>query len=508
MYCFRCGQLLPPRGVNCPACDTPQKRRQRRRHRLLLGLFIFLAGGLTGSIVDSVFFKGQAWDHSLLRLLGFSAPASSTTTLYSEPGELVTVTGPAPAPVLPARLPEGMKARDLLTKTGKPVSTPVIPTPVATGAEVSPTDPLNSSVPPGMPELATGSAFPATSAVIPAMVEAPAVATESGSGTDFPGAKGSDPRPLGFNRAEPLADGKGNQFHGSISADGRVLVYSHRPDGDNSRFQPWMRELKDNTPGTPLFPWNGNVWTPEFSRDSSFMVFSSDSQSKEHVFRFDRATQKSRQLTEGAGKNMMPTISPDGRFIVFVSDKSGNNDLWLMGADGTGLVQLTSSAEDDREPRWSHDGKSILFTRVVKKLEDSRIMKIQIEPLGTPEEVIAGSHRNWMPDLSPDGRYLAFVRSSGTDGSGNAILVRKLDDGTEFTVQPFKGAEHYRPVWAPDGEGLVFHADQNGKKSLFLARLKRVSGKGSDTTEETKKDSAGSKSGSKSKGSKAKGETP
>lgn len=320
------------------------------------------------------------------------------------------------------------------------------------------------------------SAAVAASAALPAPAAPPVVATAPSIAGGIPGAKGVDPRPLGFQRAEPLADGKGNQYHGSISPDGRMLVYSCSQTGvDNNRFQPWIRELNGKTPGAPLFPWNGNVWTPEFSRDGSFLVFSSDSQAKEHVFRYDRATQKSRQLTDGANKNMMPTISPDGRFVAFVSDRSGNNDLWLMGADGTGLVQLTNSPEDDREPRWAPDGKAILFTRIVKKLEDSRIMKMQVEPLGSPEEVIAQGKRNWMPDLSPDGRYLAFVRSSGSDGSGNVIQVRRLDDGTEFTINPFKGSEHYRPVWAPDGEGLVFHADQNGKKSLFIARLKRVS---------------------------------
>ena len=66
MYCFKCGKKLPARVVNCPECDTPQKRRQRYRRRMILGLFIFLAGAVAGSLFDSLFFKGQAWEHSFL----------------------------------------------------------------------------------------------------------------------------------------------------------------------------------------------------------------------------------------------------------------------------------------------------------------------------------------------------------------------------------------------------------------------------------------------------------
>ncbi|HNW36980.1 MAG TPA: hypothetical protein PKM25_18720, partial [Candidatus Ozemobacteraceae bacterium] len=88
MYCYRCGQELQPKSVNCPACDAPQKRRQRHRQRLLLGLFIFLAGAFTGSIFDSIVFKGRSWDHSLLDLLtgGGGNQASGTVEPWANQG--------------------------------------------------------------------------------------------------------------------------------------------------------------------------------------------------------------------------------------------------------------------------------------------------------------------------------------------------------------------------------------------------------------------------------------
>ena len=66
MYCFRCGRKLPGREINCPDCDTPQKRRSRRHKRMLLGLFIFLSGAFVGSLFDTYIFKGEVWKHSFL----------------------------------------------------------------------------------------------------------------------------------------------------------------------------------------------------------------------------------------------------------------------------------------------------------------------------------------------------------------------------------------------------------------------------------------------------------
>ncbi|MFZ2957892.1 MAG: hypothetical protein WA705_13475 [Candidatus Ozemobacteraceae bacterium] len=499
MYCFRCGKQLPPRGLNCPVCDTLQKRRSRRRHRLLFGLFIFLAGAFVGSLVDGVFFKGKSWDHSFLQALGLRRIASDSLEssdtdgrpVVSESGAVLYHDARTTKPSLPARLAD------------EPTSNP---------HQKGPSDALGAAQGQGYSRLQPGQPVP--SALQPPTQMAavsPELATSSGSAVVVGAGKGNiaeavasvaspvsaasgaavapvapaaapavsvvqtDSRPLAFASAEPLVEGKGNHYHGSLSADSQMMVFSSNSGADDeNRFQPYMREMDGRGASAKLFPWAGNVWTPEFSRDGRFLVFSSDSQAKEHIFRHDRTSQQSKALTTGSSKNMMPAISPDGKFVAFVSDRKGNNDIWMVGIDGKELVQITSGAEDDREPRWYPDGKSLIFTRVVEKLKDSRLMRVSLDPVGSPEEIVAGKTRNWMADISPDGRYIAYVRSKGADGSGNEIHVRRIEGGSEFLVNPIKGGEHYRPIWSPDGESLVFHIDRANKKSLYLAKLKRV----------------------------------
>ncbi|NLI75312.1 MAG: TolB family protein [Candidatus Riflebacteria bacterium] len=280
---------------------------------------------------------------------------------------------------------------------------------------------------------------------------------------------------LAFAGASPLEVTSEVDYHGSLSHDGKVLVFSsNRPvSGKAGPFQCYVKDPVATAAAVRAFPWEGNIWTPEFTPDGRALVFSSDSQKPEHIFLYDRVTQQPRALTTGSSKNMMPALSPDGKFVAFVSDRRGSNDIWIIGLDGKNLIQITTGKEDDREPRWWPDGRSLVFTRILEKYRNSVIMRVPLDPQGPPQPLVEGG-RNWLADPSPDGRYLAYVRSKDADGSGNVILVRRLDSGAEFAVSPTGAGECYRPIWTRDLAGLIFHGERNGKKNLYQARFSKA----------------------------------
>ncbi|HEY9071407.1 MAG TPA: hypothetical protein VIV61_14205 [Candidatus Ozemobacteraceae bacterium] len=492
MYCFRCGQELPAKSVNCPACDTPQKRRQRHRQRLLLGLFIFLAGAFTGSVFDSLVFRGRSWDHSLLDLLtggGTTPTATAPAEPWSDKAwERVSPQGPGAQPKLPAGKKGIVPPSAIVFKPGQPGAPSM--------AQLPPSDrtamdglPVASAAAAVIPELnaslttdtASTTGFDEAAEVAagdtPATgpVPAPIVASEPANVPLAESASLPDAE-LEPSALEKLETGEGNNYHGTLWRDGDSLLFaSNRSAGSGSaKYQAFFRSLKSKTGAVRLFSWPGNVWTPEFSSDGKQLVFSSDSVKDEQVFVFDRISQQHRNLTDGGHKNMMPAISPDGKFVVFTSNRKGTNDIWMVGIDGDGLVQLTSGPEDDREPRWWPDGKSIVFTRIVQKMKVSHIMRLSIDPVGKPEPLVGEASRNWMADPSPDGRWLAYVRSESDDGSRNVIRVRRLDSGKEFAVTAFGSADAFRPIWTHDGAGLVAHADRDGRKGLYLIRLRKT----------------------------------
>lgn len=465
MYCFRCGKKLPPRVVNCPDCNTPQKRRQRYRTRMILGLFIFLAGAVAGSLFDSFFFKGNAWDHSFLNLLDNQnasgsktigvLPAASQTTEVTENTQIVN----APEQVHEVTGADQEASSDLHEATA-------VSEPDSTGSSVDTEEDADSGV--DKTEIASESAS------LPVVQ-----ATESVETADnFEAAEPEPSFPSGklvYEKVSTVVKGNFSSYHASVAKSLNEMVFAAdqiKVDG-KKLYQCFVKNPAASGIGERVFEWPGNIWTPEISPDGRLIVFSSDSRSPEHVFVYDRESKTSRALTEGTSKNMMSAISPDGKLVAYVSNEKGSNDIWLINIDGSNKIQITQSDEDDREPRWLPDGRGLVFTRIFERLKKSHIMKIMLDPMGEAEPLVKDNGRNWLADVSPDGSAMAFVRSLADDGSKNTLFVKYLATGEEKPIKPLGNAECFRPVWVPDCSGFVFHANVDRSKNIYKAIFKR-----------------------------------
>lgn len=109
------------------------------------------------------------------------------------------------------------------------------------------------------------------------------------------------------------------------------------------------------------------------------------------------------------------------------------------------------------DPCWGHDNKSILFTLAGERT--SKILRKSID--GEELEVLVESpyYSADQPDLSPDGRYLAY-RSKRHDHRG--IWIRRLEDGEEGKLTPDLEVLENSPVWSPSGMKLYFESRKKG----------------------------------------------
>ena len=537
MYCFRCGRKLPGREINCPDCDTPKKRRQRRHKRMVLGLFIFLSGAFVGSLFDTYIFKGEIWKHSLFnkwikpdnnvsQIPNNTSVASesnsikvevryddksTTTTLYSEKEDVAGLQPINESKIIsPKEQNEEKKAEEKSEpvlqnneplKDNNPVSETVEKTSEIkteekpnlsdNSSEVSSatsnlavenptqdsseeTEPINKAK--GSDEVIIVEEYENGSSEVISSGSETTLFTESNINNSNAEKKFPEGN-LVYKSVSLLEQSDRDSYHGFISRNGKELLFASNRQDYNGKptFQCFIKSPSEKAVPKKVFEWKGNVWTPELTPDGNMIVFSSDSEKPEHIFLYDRKSGNNMALTSGNTKNMMPCISPDGKKIAFVSNRGdGKNRIYVLELfNKNKITQVTKGNVNDREPRWTPDGKSIIFTRIIENMKISHIMKVSFEPLGEPEAIVKANSRNWMADISPDNKLLAFTRSLNAGGSKNVIVLQDISSGKE-EVLSFPGIyESFRPVWNADCSGFVFHVARKNGKCIYQANFSR-----------------------------------
>jgi Tol biopolymer transport system component len=197
------------------------------------------------------------------------------------------------------------------------------------------------------------------------------------------------------------------------------------------------------------------------------------------------------RLTEHPSEDQVPVWSPDGRLIAFRRVNDQGWAIYTVPALGGQERKLTDvgpspvwgqwQSQEGPVPglAWSPDGKWLALAEEASKGEPVRIVRLDLETLhkqrltSPPEGTLGDAQLA----LSPDGKYLAFVRR------------RYVVDPGELWVQPTDGGEARRLIsagfcslspgyfglaWTPDGSEVIFTAITTDRPRMF--RVPRAGG--------------------------------
>lgn len=180
-------------------------------------------------------------------------------------------------------------------------------------------------------------------------------------------------------------------------------------------------------------------------------------------------------LTSYPGVEVDPSLSPDGNEVVFAWDgdqELGPFDIYRKLIGPGAPLRLTTHPASERNPVWSPDGRWIAFARI---LGAGRFEVAVIPALGGPERKIAGLRGRFPQPLaplsilawSPDGAWLAVAGTKDDNAAGIGLLSFASGEWRQLTM-----GNDQAPSFSPDGRTLAFvRSSGMGISDLFALKL-------------------------------------
>lgn len=243
-----------------------------------------------------------------------------------------------------------------------------------------------------------------------------------------------------------------------FSPDGRGVIYGSGRGGASNL---WWQPLDGGTPAR-LTSGPGPDSSPSVSRTGA--IGFRNTRSRGVLFLFDLTARQVSTLLSEPSTLWGPAFSPDGREIAYSRDEpDGSWHIWVLPSTGGSPKQFTRGKVPEVYPRYAPDGGALLFnTWGSDPLGLWRAPRNGAPPVPVK---LPNAASDAFGDLSPDGRWLAFVRAEG----GVPHVYIAAADGSS-TPRQLTDSPSTMPRWSPDGKWIAFCLDRSFQGGISLVR--------------------------------------
>ena len=174
------------------------------------------------------------------------------------------------------------------------------------------------------------------------------------------------------------------------------------------------------------------------------------------------------------GYAMSSKPSPDGKRIACCWAVESTNHCQLRVIDAeTGNHKILYDNPDKSsylEPRcWFPDGESIVVA-VNADVSQNQLMTFSVKD--ESQRVLRPLDWRWpeTASVSPDGRYLVYDLQVNDDAPDRNLFLMATDGSSEIEITSHP-QDDTKPLWTPDGRGIVFISDRSGREGLYFLEV-------------------------------------
>jgi serine/threonine-protein kinase len=245
-----------------------------------------------------------------------------------------------------------------------------------------------------------------------------------------------------------------------------TLVYFPRAVGDRNRTMMWVDRKGAAVPlPAPLRAYANPSVSPDGQRIA--VNIAGERLESWDIWIYEQSRGTLTPLTSGL-YNLAPVWTPDGKRVTFRSrSEAGKNISWMISwipANGTGSPEPLLRTDLPTIPgSWSPDGRFLAFQQGPPGRTEILLLPNPEMAGGAeqkPRPFIAAGRGVWGPQISPDGRWIAYT--SFESGTSQVYVQSFPGPGEKWPISSDRGEW---PRWARNGRELFY---RNGDKMMVV----------------------------------------
>lgn len=259
----------------------------------------------------------------------------------------------------------------------------------------------------------------------------------------------------------------------SLSSDEQNVAYA-TVEGETSSL--WATNVTGETPKQILnsaTQIKNIAWHPDNKR----LFYSALTNGAFQIFVTDIYAAPQRQLSFSELDSFVLDVSSDGTKILYGSAKE-ESDVWGVNLADSKEFIVASDINSELWPDVSPDGKTLAYQSIKNLSQGNKLFSgsILTKALGTNGQPVELVINGYLPQWSPDGKTIAFVRVTGdkhqietinTLGGGQKLLTAQGIASVNNTVLPYNRMQTSDFSWSPDGSKVAYISDRSGHRNIW-----------------------------------------